>query len=108
VCWRDGNDYRLYHARWDNEAKTFMNSDFRWISFSKGDIFYSYVGYIPYIEKECHPIKCGYFDENGEECACPYGFDDNGYCMNYEFKCEHMKVVTEYSLGSKPIWKEFE
>lgn len=98
VCWTNGERYRFYDARWDNEGKRFMH-DWRWIWFEQGDIFYAYVGYIPFIEWECHPIKC-----NKEDSICEY--DDNGYCL-CENSCNHQRHAIEYSLGYKRIWKKF-
>lgn len=98
VCWTNGDRYRFYDARWDNEDKHFMH-DLRWIVFEQGDVFYAYVGYIPYIEKEFHPIKCSKKDE-----ICEY--EDDRYCL-CDKKCEYQYEVTEYLLGSKRIWKDF-
>jgi hypothetical protein len=98
VCWSNGDDYRLYNAKWDSEDKQFIH-DLRWIVFQKGDVFYTYIGYIPYIERELHPIKCA---QERPRCA----HYDDGYCL-CETKCKFQKEVTEYSLGHKRIWKEF-
>lgn len=99
ICWTNGDDYRLYNAKWDSEDKQFIR-DLKWIVFQKGDIFYTYIGYIPYIEKECHPAKC-----KGDRYLCSE-YDD-GYCLGDDLGCKCMEVVTEYSLGYKCIWKEF-
>lgn len=99
VCWTNGERYRFYDARWDNEGKHFMH-DWRWICFERGDVFYAYVSYIPYIEKECHPAKC-----KGDKYLC--SDYDNGYCLGDDRGCKCMEVTTEYSLGYKRIWKEF-
>lgn len=100
VCWTNSDRYLLYNARWDNEVNKFMNSDFRWILFEKGDIFYSYIAYIPYIEKVLHPIKCDMKYKIGEH-------EDDGYCLCGN-KCKGKCETTEYSLGLKRIWKDFE
>jgi hypothetical protein len=99
VCWTNGDDYRLYNAKWDSEDKKFIR-DLKWIVFQKGDVFYTYIGYIPYIERELHPRKCGKGDR-----MCAY--EDDGYCIGDSCECEHIKFVTEYSIGHKRIWKEF-
>ena len=73
--------------------------DLRWICFEKGDIFYIYVGYIPYIENEFHPMKCSKKDE-----ICEY--EDDGYCL-CKRKCKYQCETIEYLLGLKRIYKEF-
>ena len=78
------------------------------LTYNPDECFYAYIGYIPHISKTLHPKKCGYVDENGIECACPYGFDDDGYCLNDEFKCEYVKIVNEYVIEEKRIWKDFQ
>ena len=98
VCWTNGDDYRLYNAKWDSEDKQFIR-DLRWIVFQKGDVFYTYIGYIPYIERELHPIKCA---QERPRCA----HYDDGYCL-CKTKCKSQKEATEYSIGHKRIWKEF-
>lgn len=100
VCWTDGNRYRFYDAMWDNEGNKFMR-DYHWMWFEDGDIFYVYLGYIPHIERECHPYKC---KENRYLCS---NYDD-GYCFGEDTKCKGIEVATEYSIGYKKIWKEFE
>ena len=99
LCWTDGDGYRLYNAKWDKEDKQFIR-DLKWIVFPKGDVFYSYIGYIPYIERECRTRKC---EKDNRMCED----NDDGYCMSDFCKCEYIKFVTEYSIGYKRIWKEF-
>ena len=99
VCWTDGEKYRLYNAKWDKEDKQFVR-DLRWIVFYKGDIFYTYIDYIPYIEKELHPAKC---KDNRYLCS----HYDDGYCLGEDTKCKGIEIVTEYSIRHKRIWKEF-
>lgn len=82
---------------WNKDKHTFEN-DYREKKFGK--CFYAYIGYLPHIEKECHPIKCGM---NLPRCA----HYDDGYCMSENKKCKSAKVTTEYSLIMKRIWKEF-
>jgi hypothetical protein len=60
-----------------------------------------YIGYLPYIEKECHPYKC-----KGDRCLC--GEYDDGYCLGDDIECNLQEVVTEHSVGYKRIWKDFE
>lgn len=98
VCWTNGDDYHLYNAKWDNEDKQFIR-DLKWIVFQKGDVFYTYIGYIPYIERELHPRVCSINDRNCID-------EDDGYCIS-DIECPHMKIKTEYSIGRKRIWKEF-
>lgn len=99
VCWTNGKRHKFYDARWDTEAKRFMH-DWRWIFFEKeGDIFYVSIGYIPYIERETHPMKCITIDS-----ACEY--EDDGYCL-FDGFCTCQKEITEYMIGYKRIWKEF-
>lgn len=83
--------------QWDNEEHCFVD-DHR--SYYPTQCFYKYIGYAPYIEMELHPMKCA-----KEDGRCEY--DDDGYCLCNK-KCEYKKKVTEYSLGSKSIWKDFE
>lgn len=85
---------------WNKDKHTFEN-DYREKKFGK--CFYAYIGYLPYIEKECHPIKCGH-----ENRFCPHGYDDDGYCMcDEDFECEFKRTMVEYVLGMKRIWKKF-
>ena len=88
-------------CKWDDKLNEFFEDDGHHYKFKA--CFYSYIGYQPYIEKELHPIACGHTKD-----FCPYGHDDNGYCMcDDDFKCEHQIAKTEYALGMKRIWKEF-
>ena len=82
---------------WDNENACFVDNN---LAYYPEICFYKYIGYMPYIEKELYPIKCG-----SDNWKCD-SYDD-GYCMN-ECNCLYQKEVTEYVLGSKVIWKEFE
>ena len=41
--------------------------------------------------------------EYDDRCA----YEDDGYCM-FEDSCEFAKVVPEYEIEEKRIWKEFE
>lgn len=85
-----------YIFQWDPKGHCFLDDR---VTYRPKMCFYQYIGYMPYIEKECHPIKCGFND-----WICQ-SYDD-GYCMCDE-KCGDQKKVTEYMLGSKPIWKEY-
>lgn len=95
VFWTN-DDWPLI-LQWDKEGRCFVDNH---RSYYPTQCFYSYIGYAPYIEKECHPIKCGFND-----WECP-SYDD-GYCLCGE-KCNDQKEVTEYALGHKRIWEEFE
>jgi hypothetical protein len=81
--------------QWDNEIHCFVDNH---RSYYPIQCFYKYVGYMPYIEKELHPTKC----MNTDRCYD----EDDGYCL-HKGGCEYQKEVTEYLLGSKPIWKEY-
>lgn len=82
--------------QWDKENSCFVDNN---LAYYPERCFYKYIGYMPYIERELHPSKCIYHG------MC--GYEDDGYCL-MDIKCEHKKKITEYSLGSKAIWKEFE
>ena len=82
--------------QWDNEVHCFVDNH---RSYYPTQCFYKYIGYMPYIERECYPIKCAF-----DNLECPSW--DDGYCMQ-DKKCEYQKEVIEYSLGSKQIWKEY-
>lgn len=87
--------------KWDNTAKNFIYYDKRVMSVE--ECYYAYIGYVPSGYKTCHPIIC--------TCKnCPEGYDDNGYCMDYdnEYVCGYKKEIAEYSIEGKRIWKEFE
>ena len=94
VCWTNNNDYKLYNVKWDDEKQCYMH-DLKKVMFYEGDVFYSYIGCIPYIQKECHPIKCGI-----DRHLCVHY--DNGYCLS-EKKCKGQEVATEYMLGFKSV-----
>lgn len=86
----------------DNERKMFYQKeggDGRWYK-SYDKCFYSYVSYLPYVEKEFHPAKC-----SEDRYLCSH-YDD-GYCLGDDAKCKGIKEVTEYSLGYKRVWKDF-
>ena len=99
IYWTDGSREIFYTAKWDAEDKEFVH-DLRTIRFYKGDIFYAYLSYVPYIENEMHPAKC-----KEDKYLCSH-YDD-GYCLGEDTKCKCIEEVTEYSLGYKRIWKEF-
>lgn len=85
----------------DNERKKFYQKeggDGRWYK-AYDECFYSYIGYLPYIEKEFHPIKC---DMQYKTCE----HEDDGYCL-CDNKCRGKCQTTEYSLGLNRIWKDF-
>ena len=84
--------------RWNHDEHTFVN-DHREVKFS--ECFYTYLAYLPYIDKALHPTMCGY-----NKGLCPYGHDDDGYCIcDDDFECEWKKRKTEYVLGMKRVWK---
>jgi hypothetical protein len=67
------------------------------------ECYYAYVGYVPSGYKTLYPVICTCKD-------CPEGYDDNGYCMDYnnDCACGHKKQKAEYSIEEQRIWKEFE
>jgi hypothetical protein len=67
------------------------------------ECYYAYVGYVPSGYKTLYPIICTCRD-------CPEGYDDNGYCMDYDndYICGCKKEVAEYAIEEKRIWKVFE
>lgn len=67
------------------------------------ECYYAYIGYVPSGYKTSYPVICTCKD-------CPEGYDDNGYCMDYDddHTCGCKKEVEEYSIEKKRIWKEFE
>ena len=93
----------LYICKWDNDINKFfeeVDCDKRFLHHFK-ECFYSYIGYIPNGYKVLHPVRC-LNDDN-----CKIGCADDGYCM-YDFcKCEQQKVINEYVVDTKRIWKEF-
>lgn len=97
------NCFTLDVHYFDNEQKKFYQKEggnSRWYK-AYDECYYFYIGYIPYMEKECHPYKC-----KGDRCLCAE-YDD-GYCIGDDIKCNLQEVVTEYALGYKRIWKDFE
>ena len=87
--------------KWDNVTNTFVYSDKRTISVD--ECYYAYISYVPSGYKTNHPTIC--------TCeSCPEGFDDNGYCMDYdnEYICGCKMEIAEYEIEMKRIWKEFE
>lgn len=92
----------LYVCKWDNNINKFfeeVDCDKRFLHHFR-ECFYAYIGYLPYIEKECHPAKC-----KGDRYLCSE-YDD-GYYLGDDLGCKGMEIVTEYSIGHKRIWKEF-
>ena len=85
-----------YIFQWDPNGRCFIDNR---VAYRPKMCFYKYIGHMPYIEKELHPIKCGF-----DVWDCPH-YDD-GYCL-YDKKCEHQKEATEYFLELKRIWKEY-
>ena len=86
---------------WDNTAKNFIYYDKR--AMSVEECYYAYISHVPSGYKTCHPTIC--------TCKnCPKGYDDNGYCMDYdnEYVCGCKKEIAEYGIEQKRIWKEFE
>ena len=72
-------------------------------NFFINECYYAYISYVPSGYKTHYPIIC--------TCDnCSQGFDDNGYCMDYdnEYVCGCKKEIAEYSIEMKRIWKEFD
>jgi hypothetical protein len=89
-------------CNWDKECESFCyESEYFYYRFT--ECYYAYITYVPSGYETYHPIKC--------TCeSCPQGYDDNGYCMDYdhEYTCGYKKEIAEYSIEEKRIWKEFE
>lgn len=97
--------YGLWNAiyAWNDIKHCFQN---KFTEDNYADIvecYYAYIGYVPSGYKTHYPIVCTCQD-------CPQGYDDNGYCMDYDndYACGCKKEVAEYSIEEKRIWKEFE
>ena len=90
-----GEYENIFICKWDPDLKCFYDSS----GLINWDCLYTSVGYLPYIEKELHPIKC-----MKESFSCEY--EDDGYCL-CETECKYGRKATEYSIGHKRIWKEF-
>ena len=104
LVWKPNQEWP-YIFQWDPREHCFLDDR---VTYRPKMCFYKYIGYMPYIKKELHPIQCAYLDEKGNGIMCPYGFQDDGYCVCDDgFKCEHQYKQTEYALCSKPIWKEY-
>ena len=89
----------IFIGHWDNDRKQFYTPKKWW---DEMELYYAYVAYTPSGYKTCYPIMC--------TCDnCPEGYDDNGYCMDYddEYACKYKKEVPEYVIEEKAIWKEF-
>lgn len=94
------SDHIIFIGRWDNDKKQFYTPKKWW---SEAELYYAYIGYIPSGYKTHHPIIC--------TCDnCPEGYDDNGYCMDYdnEYACGCKQEIEEYSIEEKRIWRGFE
>ena len=100
LVWRENHDYPFIY-QWDPIAHCFLND---YDTYYPNKCLYAYIGYRPYIERELYPTIC----MCPEEFICPYGSDDNGYCMfDDKFSCEYMKAKTEYAIGIKRIWQKY-
>lgn len=95
VC---GDNDELKVCEWDNSLKCFYDGN-GFVEY--WECLYVTISYLPFIEKELHPAKC-----KEDRYLCSH-YDD-GYCLGEDTKCKSIEEVTEYVLGSKPIWKEFE
>lgn len=94
LVWKPNQEWP-YIFQWDPKEHCFIDDR---VTYRPKMCFYKYIGYMPYIERELHPKKC----TNKDRCYD----EDDGYCL-YIGECEYQKEVTEYALGSKPIWKEY-
>ena len=95
VC---GDNDTLAVCEWDKVLKCFYDER----GFTEyWECFYATIGYLPFIERELRLAKC-----KGDRCLCS-DYDD-GYCLGDDRGCKCMEVVTEYSIGHKRIWKDFE
>lgn len=104
----DESLYDFYICKWNPSLSKFVEPKENIIHYWS-ECYYQYINYIPSGYKTLHLKVCRYVDENGDECACLYGFDDDGYCFaSGMFGCEHKKAINEYHIEIKRIWKEFE
>ena len=89
---------------WNNDKHCFFD-DKNIGEWGFEECYYAYIGYVPNGYKTCYPIRC-----TKENCWCKDGYDDNGYCLDYDgdYSCGYKKIVPEYTVEEKRIWKEFE
>lgn len=66
------------------------------------ELYYAYIAYVPSCYKTLYPTRCT------KESYCEYGYDDDGYCMAENQQCYFAKLVPEYEIEEKTIWREFE
>lgn len=95
LVFKPNNNYPCIY-QWDNNNDFFINHN---EVYEPDKCFYKYIGYVPYIEKEFHPMKC-----TKEDDKCEY--EDDGYCL-CKRKCKYKHKTTEYLLGYKRILKNF-
>lgn len=86
--------------QWDKVDHVFVDN-YKTVKLNK--CFYSYIGHLPYIERELHPTVCDCPDRHG----CPYGVNYDGYCL-YDKECEYKRIKTEYMVGYKRIFEEYD
>lgn len=101
ICQDDKVMSYLYF--WDNNEHCFFNKrSIRGYNFK--ECYYAYIGYVPSGYKTLYPTRCT------KENYCEDGYDDNGYCLDYDndYACGYKKVVAEYEIEEKAIWKEFD
>ena len=83
--------------QWDPVEHCFVNEK----TYKCQECYYAYIGYVPSGYRTLYPTKCT------KEKRCDEGHDDDGYCMTENPTCEFAKVIPEYVIEEKAIWKEF-
>lgn len=99
--WINENEPKLLQiARWDDKNKWFKVDS---CAIVMTECCYAYISCVPSGYKTYYPIICTCKD-------CSEGYDDNGYCMDYDddYICGCKREVAEYEIEEKRIWKEFE
>ena len=79
LVWKPNEEWP-HIFQWDPNEHCFLND---YDTYYPNKCLYKYIGYMPYIKKTLHPIKCAF--NNWE---CPH-YDD-GYCLCNE-NCEYQK-----------------
>ena len=106
VCVNHGecSDF-LIVSWWDNKCERFLDT-IHGEEVNVDECFYAYIAYVPQGYKTHKVSKCV------DDAKCPYGCNDNGYCMYDELtqsdRCGSKMFVNEYEIEMEKIWKEFE
>ena len=99
--WLTENEPKPFQlVRWDKQNEWFKMDS---CAVVMTECCYAYINYAPSGYKTSYPVICA--------CGnCPEGYDDDGYCMDYDNNCDcrYKKEIAEYAIEVKRIWKEFE